>query len=177
VVNTVKVILATLVIFGAGVITGAFAVRIAQTKPPFQLLPAPPVVATQKAPALVLPNTIFNRPEFLKRMEREVGLRPDQHTRIDEILAESRKRTEPIVREFNPKIRAEVQVVRDQITQVLDPEQRLRFDELMRARPNQVPALDQPGRGNRRLPTPPTTAGGTPPGQPVQPAEASVAPK
>ena len=134
--NTLKVILATLVIFSAGVITGAFAVRLALVTPPPQGAQAGP--ATQ-GPRLVVPNTPFNRPDFLERMTREVGLRAEQRERVEQILRDSHKRTEPFVREFTPKVRAEVQLVREHMLQVLDPEQRIRFDELMRARPNQQP--------------------------------------
>ena len=133
--NTVKVILATLVIFGAGVITGAIAIRVALIRVPLQQS-----VTTNTAPALpatriLALGTPFNRPDFLERLNREASLKPGQRDRIEQILRESRQRTEPLsAQEFAPRIRTEVQLVRGQILQVLDTDQRAHFDEIMRPR-------------------------------------------
>jgi hypothetical protein len=144
VVNTVKVILATLVIFGAGVFTGAIAIRVALIHVP---LPQPTtVVAITNPPpgrGLIALSTPFSRQDFLERLTRQAALRPAQHDRIELILRESRQRTEPLAQEFGPRIRAEVQLVREQILSVLDPDQRARFDEVWRPRAGQ-------GRGGGR---------------------------
>lgn len=143
--STVKVILATLVIFGAGVLTGAIALRLALFRVPLQTAPANP------GPRLVAPSTVFNRPDFLERLSREASLRADQRKQVEQILQESRKRTEPIAQEFAPMIRAEVQRVREQILLVLDADQKSRFEEILRPRANQ-PARPG-GRGSASVPT------------------------
>ena len=80
-----KVILATLVIFGAGVVTGgllvSYAVHANQT-PPKQVI-------TQSA---VNPWQLRSR-ELLRRMDRELDLTPEQRKHIEKIITDSQERT------------------------------------------------------------------------------------
>src|SRR5262249_42076634 len=77
-VNTWKVILATIVIFGTGVVTGGLLVR--QTTLSLLPHPAPSMTATRQFP----PGSVGGvRLEFLRRAERELNLTFDQREQID----------------------------------------------------------------------------------------------
>jgi hypothetical protein len=148
-----KVILATLVIFVAGVLTGAIVTRFA-ARPPHPLLrfrepetKAPVLVSSNREPRLTLP---FSRPparglskEFLARLDEELKLAPEQHRRIDKILEESQKRNKQLWETIAPELREEMKHTREQIREVLTPEQRKRMDELMK-RPPKAPKEGQP---------------------------------
>jgi hypothetical protein len=154
-VNSWKVILATLVIFGAGVITGGLLVNYSDRAfrhppdhrvpemagPPMPGRPGPMVgmepAAGPREPRLPPGLPLPLRKEFLNRLNRELGLTPAQHERIGRIVSEGQQRTRELWRiewiETRQKIRAE-----------LTPEQQRRFEELFKARP----------RDQRRPPAP-----------------------
>lgn len=128
--NTWKVIFATVVIFGAGVVTGAFVVKysVAQNPP--------------------RPRAQYNRPiqtisaggiriEFLRRVERDLNLTPEQREQVDKILAASQERSKKIMEPVTPKIRGELQQTREQFRGILNPEQKIRFDELLKQQQQQ----------------------------------------
>jgi len=118
-VNTWKVILATLVLFGAGVGTGGLLVQHAsQTR--LARSPHSAGIARQTSP-----SAGGMRFEFLRRLERELELTPEQRERIDKILKESQENTRKILREEFQRTRAEFR-------QVLTPAQQVRFDELIK---------------------------------------------
>lgn len=114
--NTWKVILATLVLFGAGVITGGLLVQ--HTLQPGSLRPARPAgVSRQSAPGM--------RYEFLRRMGRDLELTMEQQEKIDAILKESQEKTRKALHE-------QFQETKAAFREVLTPEQRERFDELIK---------------------------------------------
>ena len=117
--STWKVILATLVIFCAGLFTGGLGVKsLLQQR-------------TGREP-LIAPQGM--RTEFLRRMARELELQPEQRERIDQILAESQERHREIMGLVGPELRDEyrrtVKLLRDE----LSPEQRRNFDQLLEQR-------------------------------------------
>jgi hypothetical protein len=124
-----RVILAALVIFGAGVVTGALVVNLSR-KPlrPQNVfvgpLPGPGV------PANVRPPWHDQRYEFVRRAERQLDLTPEQRQRIDGLVRDSQQRTKTLWEGFSPKLVEEMRKVREQVRDVLTPEQRKRFDEL-----------------------------------------------
>lgn len=147
--NTWKVILATLVIFAAGVVTGGLLVSHAdrvkfRSRPNWrpqqaETLPRPtepgsPREATrpQGVPAAV-PQ--FLRKEFLERLDREVNLTPEQRERIEQVIREGQEHNRQFWERVSPELRQEIAEARRQIQAVLRPEQRARFDELMKQRP------------------------------------------
>ena len=123
-----KVILATMVIFVCGVITGAMVTRA----------PLPAAVAAEAAPAgekAKNPPPYFGqlqRPEFLKRMEKQLELTAAQRDEISRIMKESHERTKPLWDQIAPQMGAELKKVRQDITAVLTPEQRTKFAELLK---------------------------------------------
>jgi len=68
----------------------------------------------------------------IERLERRLGLTPDQKRRIDDILVDSRAEADAMRRELGPRVRAHAESVRERIREVLTPEQRDRFDQMRR---------------------------------------------
>ena len=143
--NSWKVILATMVIFGAGVVTGGLLVRYSegiggrhQPRSAVAGRPAQPLSAGGM------------RLEFLRRLERDLSLTSGQRERIDAIMKESQERVKKLMEPVNPKIREEVQRTREEFREVLTPEQRVRFDELLKKQQKQ----QQRSRDQRQPPPP-----------------------
>jgi DNA-binding protein H-NS len=157
-VNSWKVILATMVIFGTGVVTGGLLVRHAgPIRDHRQPRPANTVHTAQPSPAGLM------RIDFLRRMERELDLAPDQREPIDKILKEGQERTKKIMETVEPRRREEFKRTIEEFRAVLTPEQLKRFDETVkqqqqRAREQRKAAAphERPPAGN----TPATTNSG-----------------
>jgi Spy/CpxP family protein refolding chaperone len=158
-VNSWKVILATMVIFGTGVVTGGLLVRHAgPSRDHRQPRPNTAVHSAQPSPAGLM------RIDFLRRMERELDLAPEQREPIDKILKEGQERTKKIMETVEPRRREEFKRTIEEFRAVLTPEQRKRFDELVkqqqqRAREQRkaAPSREHPPAGN----TPATTNSGS----------------
>ncbi len=112
--NTWKIILATLVIFGSGVITGGLLVSYSDRAWRPVMRPAPPLAANNPRPVITAPN-------FLDRLDREVKVDPGQRERIQKIVVEGQARTREAWQQTIRQIRRE-----------LTPDQRARFEELMK---------------------------------------------
>ena len=165
--NTWKVILATLVIFGAGVITGGLLVgyseRAARLVPrkPAPAEPQPqretgggPNTGAARENRQPQPPNILLRKDLVDRLNRELKLNPEQRERIDKIVTEGQDRTRDLWRvEWNE--------TRQRIRKELLPEQQTRFEELFKPRSRdqrRIPAAPD------RLPTnSPPAAASTPP--------------
>jgi Spy/CpxP family protein refolding chaperone len=136
-VNTWKVILATLVIFVAGLVTGAVVVwHSGRVFLPSRQRPGGHPVQQ------INPGGM--RIELLRRMQRELDLTPEQHAKIEKLLKESQERTRKIMEPVAPQLREELRHTREAFRTVLTPEQQQRFDQLLR-RPHHGP-LKGPGR-------------------------------
>lgn len=171
-----KVILATLVIFVAGVLTGAVISRLSD-RPRHALFPfhAPgfnpsPTVSSNREPRLTMP---FSRPpgrslgkDFLARLERELKLDAGQRRRVEQILEESQKRNKVIWEQIAPELREEMKRSREQIREVLTPEQQKRMDELMK-HPSKATRDGQPATA--APPPPPQDAPAPPPADSPEP--------
>jgi len=148
-VNTWKVILPTLVIFAAGVVTGGLLVSYAdrvelrprQNWRPLltETSPRSPEPGSQREtsrpPGVPAGVPQFLRKEFLERLDREVNLTTEQRERIEQIVREGQERNRQFWERVSPELRKEIAEARRQIQAVLRPEQRARFDELMKQRP------------------------------------------
>jgi hypothetical protein len=149
-----RVILATFVIFCAGVIAGGVAVN------QFHLrrLQANPAVPAGVTPDLALwPRTPTNNVppsnpsawkrltvDFLDHFGKELELSPDQRQRIEVIITDSQKRTKELSDQLQPKLREEVRQARDLIRAELDPDQRRRFDAIHKGKPSQKKSEKKP---------------------------------
>ena len=141
-----------MLIFGTGVVTGGLLVGSIRLHEHRSL--RPPAAARLQPPT----SAGGMRLEFLRRMEGELDLTPEQRERVDQILKESQERTRRFIA---PRIREETQKTREMFLQLLTPAQRGRFDELwkqQRAREKKAaPQRDRPATPS------PTNAAPVPP--------------
>ncbi len=131
--NYWKVIFATVVIFGAGVVTGGLLVdHVREAHAHISKPPHPPVVAvnatTNATPATNVPPQhlpdFVNR-QFLPKLDTQLSLSSDQHKAIEKIITDCQAEMRKVSQDARLAIRAE-----------LTPDQRSRFDDLMKPHPN-----------------------------------------
>jgi hypothetical protein len=140
-----KVILATMVIFGCGVVTGGLLMKTALPFPlPGRVNPEPNRAADNPPPF-----GQFQQPAFLKRMQKQLDLTPQQNEAVARIMKESQDRTRPLWVPIAPKLREEMRRDRQEIRAVLTPEQQVKFDELLRNRPRKNPPAQPPPPTNQ----------------------------
>ena len=125
--NSWKPILAALVIFAAGVVTGGLTVNL-RTRP---ASPGVRILEQRAAPSQSWDNRIR---ELGKRMERQLDLTAEQRDRIEIIVRDSQRRIKSVFDEATPKAREEFRETRTKIREVLTPEQRKKFEELFKPR-------------------------------------------
>jgi Spy/CpxP family protein refolding chaperone len=126
-VNSWKVILATMVIFATGVVTGGLLVRHAgpgRDRRPAHTGGAARTSQTSPAGAMRL--------DFLRQMEGELGLTPEQREPIDHILKEGQERMKKLMDTVEPRRREEYKRTLEEFRTVLTPEQRQRFDTVLK---------------------------------------------
>ena len=124
--NTWKVILPALVIFGAGVVTGALVVNLSNRIQPVAVATAPPV-----HPNGVASITSTNQPsDLLHRMDKQLALSEDQHKKLEKVLKDSQKRSKVIRDQISPHLKEELERVRKEIMAELTPEQQKKFEAL-----------------------------------------------
>ena len=139
-----KVILATLVIFVAGLVTGAIGVqRLLKRSAP--------------QPRSEIMHPWMLRDGFRVELERRLQLTPEQSERIERITREGQERVREISSLVTPEIQVELKAVREEIRETLTPEQRAKFEEMLRTRrprPLQIerPPLERPRREGFSLP-------------------------
>lgn len=121
------IVLATVLIFGAGVVTGGILVDYVKKAHPRMAAkhpnPAPPVnSAPTNIPVLPLvrPPQILSK-EFLPELEAVMKLTKDQHEAIQKIISENQN-----------LMRKVVQDARLEIREALTPPQREQFDQVMK---------------------------------------------
>ncbi len=134
-----KVILATMVIFACGVVTGGLMTRTMATRADAPLVSATNsfAVATNSSgatnrPSMVGPILQMQRIEFLKKMDKSLDLTPAQHDEIAKIMRTSQERTQPLWSQISPQMTEELKRVREDIREVLTPDQRRKFLEMIR---------------------------------------------
>jgi Spy/CpxP family protein refolding chaperone len=155
-VNTWKVILATMVIFGTGVVTGGLLVLHSERIQPRH---------TQHqggAPRVSPPASAGGmRLEFLRRAQRELDLTPEQRERIDKLIKESQERSRKLMEPIAPQLRGELEQTKTEFLEVLTPAQRARFEQLMKQqqqRPHEQRRPAQPPIERPAEPAPPAKA-------------------
>jgi len=139
-VNTWKAILAALVIFGAGLGTGAVLSK-AFVKPasvPTVVAPVRPVNSHTNS----LPLEHLRRLELMQRVQKDLDLTPEQREHIEKIIGDGQEHIKELWEEVAPDIHDELQDIKKKLCAELSPEQLKRFDELMKQRPRKpAPAL------------------------------------
>ncbi len=138
-----KVILATMVIFGCGVVTGGLLMRTALPSRPAARPPAVNIFANP------LPGQ-FPGAQLLRRMQNQLDLTEAQSEQITNIIKQSQDRLRPVMDLLSPKLHEESKRVRQEIRKVLNPDQQEKYDELLRngrrnkAQANQAGQTNQP---------------------------------
>ena len=161
--NSWKVILATMVIFGTGVVTGGLLVRHVdhgRDRRPQHATGA--VRPAQPSAAGVM------RIEFLRRVERELDLTPAQREPIDKVLQEGQERMKTLMDTVEPRRREEFKKTMEEFRAVLTPEQQKRFDDLVKQQQQRAreqrkggPSRERPPQGPPATNTPAATNSGS----------------
>jgi len=144
VVNYWKVVFATMVIFGTGVVTGGLLVQHAI---PLRPKTGARTAVTPRPPPVPTPGTL--KLELLRRMQKELGLTAEQNDRIDRILSQSQERTRKLMEPLKPQLAEELKRAREQFREALTVEQRARFDEYVRQQQQQQHQREQHQREQR----------------------------
>lgn len=127
-----KVILATLVIFAAGMFAGGLVAK--RLLPPKPLpIAAPPVDMQQR---------------FYQKLKKELALTAEQTNRLDKIFVEGNARVKIVWDLMAPELQKERQEVYENIRAVLNPEQREKFEKLTKER-SRRPDSDSGRRGSK----------------------------
>jgi hypothetical protein len=135
-VNSWNVILATIVIFGAGVITGGLLVNHVE-HPVGIHHPGPPgaTIHTQSNETNDMPGPlraqILNK-QFVGQLNDELQLSKEQREQIGKIIAEGQQSTRDLWKLVGPQFQLIGRNTRMEIRQVLSPEQRKKFEALMK---------------------------------------------
>jgi Spy/CpxP family protein refolding chaperone len=154
-VNYWKVILATVVIFGAGVLTGGLLVNFVdhshQKNPHHSPANAGAHPATNNAApprwAEMPPPRLAEKlgKQFVQQLNDELQLTPEQREKIGKLIAEGQERNREIWTNVAPKMRAVMQEVNQQIRAELTPEQLKVFEEMLKHPPHRpVPGTNPP---------------------------------
>jgi len=174
-----KVILATLAIFIAGLITGSVMVKTLVN-------PMPPRPVPQN-PVLLQPGPI--REEFVRRMTEELELTPEQREKVLHIVHESQERTKLLYSLIGDDVREEMRQTRDSIRQQLTGDQAKKFDDMLRRRQRRLQLQQQQRAEDDDIPPPrfapegprfrgpPNRPGGQPAPSPNEPASTPPIPQ
>ncbi len=134
-----RVILAAVVIFAAGVVTGGLAVHLKQAK---------------RAPQNVSAGFSRQRGEVLDRMQRRLYLTPEQRQRIEGILRDSNARMNGLWDTIAPRARDEQNRVNDLIRAELRDDQREKFEQMLKSHRGNRSADTKRRIDDRREPAP-----------------------
>jgi hypothetical protein len=118
-----------MVIFGAGVVTGGLLVQHAGGSRVRRAVEK----GTEAAPNR--PSAYDLRLDFLRRVRPELQLTPEQGDRIDKLLRESQADIADIRAWAEADVVEDLQWTKDEFRKVLTPDQRTRFDELLKRPP------------------------------------------
>lgn len=145
-----RIVVAALVIFAAGVLTGGVGAGLAgrflrgqssftSTSAPTEKRVSPAAGSRPNAPSNAPSGTLSRPPgraqiEAMARWTRELDLETSQRQRIDAILDRAGVHLQELWEPVAPQARGEIEGARRQIEQILTPEQRLRWNEVRRRR-------------------------------------------
>ena len=141
--NTWKIILATILIFGSGVVTGGLLVRRSDQFTPVRPGRLPAAAALQPA------GQGGYRLEFLRRAQRELNLTGEQRERVEKVFSQSQERTKRLMEPVAPHLREEFERSKLEFREILTPAQQARFDELLKQRARDQ-HRDKPSRSHEK---------------------------
>lgn len=125
--NLLRVILATLVIFSTGALSGYFVAK--KTLEQESVAPRRP-----GGPRNGPPSWEERRKFMIERMREDLELTATQTEQVTAIFAESGERSKELWKQFKGPMDAEVERVNDQIRAILDPGQLVKFEEQLKRR-------------------------------------------
>ncbi len=142
--NSWKIILPIVVIFGAGVLTGGLLVNYVEQPhpkdvqhPPDDLIPHPQASnrdldqpRPQDLPIPRLPEILGK--QFVQQLDKTLHLTPEQRAAIAKIVADGQERNREIWTNVAPQMHKVLQDVRLQMREQLTPEQRKQFEVLLK---------------------------------------------
>jgi uncharacterized membrane protein len=162
-VNSWKIIVATIVIFGAGVVTGGLLVNYVQHSHPKNNHRASTNGETHESQSRTNNSTALPRPprppeilgdKFIQQLDDALQLTPDQRASIQKIITDGQERNHAIWTNNAAQMRAVIQDVRHRVRETLTADQQKLFEELMKRVPRRqqnstnappnVPATNQP---------------------------------
>ncbi len=147
--NSWKIILAALVIFGAGVVTGGLLVNHVNHPHPGNHRPP-------REPEDFTPRPDLLKTNFVDRLDKAVHLTSEQRETIEKIIAEGQQRNREIWKEVAPQFHPIFQDVRRRIREALSPDQQKLFEELLKRSPHRPPnATNAPPAASPPAPTNP----------------------
>ena len=126
--NTWKAILAALVIFGAGFVTGNVLNRITEQSKVVTTNPPHNTTRTNQT----LPLDQLRRLELMGRVQKDLDLSPDQRARIEKIIGDGQERIRDLWDQVAPDIHDEYEDVKKKFCDALTPDQKKRFEDLMK---------------------------------------------
>lgn len=135
--KTWKAILAALVLFITGAVTGA----VVFWKTGLQAKLTPPKPPPQSP-------WFIHRPDFTERMRRDLKLTDEQVSRIEAVIRKSRQRTDLLWEALREPLQEEMNQLKKGIADNLTDEQKAKFEELLKPRPWGKP----PSGGSHRRP-------------------------
>lgn len=160
--NDWKVIFATVVIFGTGVITGGLLVNHVDHYHPHAAVArkAPPANGTNAAAnaqnnPIIRQSEILNKPAFLAYLDNQLTeakfpLSVEQHKAIEKLIADGQGQMRKVTQDVDRGIR-----------EVLDQEQRKKYDEMRKAshpnKPVKAGGTNSPALTNAPVPAPVST--------------------
>jgi len=139
-VNFWKVILASVVIFGAGVLAGSLLIKFSESNQPV----AVPSVASSTHPSVnehdPLRDVDFPKPrppemlskQFLKQLDGCLKLTPEQHDAIQKIITDGQEKNRRLWTNIAPEMRQVMLDVRQNIKDQLTAEQWKQFEDLIK---------------------------------------------
>jgi hypothetical protein len=121
-----------LVVFTVGLAGGVIAGRVVMRRPALERGGD----RGDRGPRDFGPGTVGSRrgggppPRVLaERLAKDLGLTPEQQTKIEAVLTASREHVESLQRDVRQRFDAEQRNLRDEIRKVLTPEQQQKFDQ------------------------------------------------
>ena len=170
--NSWKVILAAVVIFGAGVLTGGLLVihrvdhsLLQNVRLPFLEARLHPQMGghdqrrPEELPRPRSPEML--KKEFVERFDNALKLTPAQHDAIQKIITEGQEQNRQIWTNIAPKMRQEMERVHQRIRAELTPDQQKKFEALVKQFAPHHPPRDKMPPGPPQSTNPPPPAPGT----------------
>lgn len=121
-----KILSAAILLFLAGFIAGAVVSHTFWPRKEF--VPPPPFRGGPPLPATAW------RLNLVQRLARDLDLTQEQQQQIDQIIREGQQRLRALWEPIAPEARKTMSEIHKQINQVLTPEQRKLYEQMMRAR-------------------------------------------